>query len=81
MFLTSMFRGFLLIDRKVLTWCLVVSLHASGIFLIVPLLSPFLYSVGASPFLIGFMMAFGLGLRTLICLPLGVISDKLGRKK
>jgi hypothetical protein len=72
---------YLLLDRNLLAFFVVAFLYGFGISMSRPVLAPFLSFVGASPFIIGLLFAIGLSVRTLVCLPAGLISDRFGRKK
>ncbi len=67
--------------RSALTLACVISLRLFGLFLIMPVFSLYAKGMpGATPFMIGFALGvYGLG-QILLQIPLGLLSDRIGRK-
>jgi MFS family permease len=67
--------------RSALTLACVISLRLFGLFLIMPVFSLYAKGMpGATPFMIGFALGvYGLG-QILLQIPLGLLSDHIGRK-
>ncbi|MEO7073141.1 MAG: MFS transporter [Rhodanobacter sp.] len=67
--------------RSALTLACVISLRLFGLFLILPVFSLYAKNMpGATPFMIGFALGvYGLG-QILLQIPLGLLSDHIGRK-